>query len=269
MQRKTRSSAIASRKITSGCASARTRTTTVHRKYFHAQSSSGRDRRVGCLRQPLGGQRRRQFLGRGFELDLDRDGINDLPHRELDLFGDIAPRFSRDRISFRQSGGETPALRERARGIPGMSSIEDPAPLTSHFWKIRAQRSARAAQRSQIRQRNDLRLHNITKSFGRNAILRGISLQRGAEANHVDGWAERRRQKHNSESACGIDSPKQRHGARQRLRRRPAKNRGATCDSVFAATTEFSSQADLSRDPAVLRAVCAAFRLLVARHASN
>jgi hypothetical protein len=28
--------------------------------------------------------------------------------------------------------------------IPGMSAIEDPAPLTSRFWKIQAQRSARA-----------------------------------------------------------------------------------------------------------------------------
>jgi hypothetical protein len=29
--------------------------------------------------------------------------------------------------------------------IPGMSAIEDPAPLTSRFWTIRARRSASAA----------------------------------------------------------------------------------------------------------------------------
>jgi hypothetical protein len=29
--------------------------------------------------------------------------------------------------------------------IPGMSAIEDPSPLTSGFWEIQAQRSARAA----------------------------------------------------------------------------------------------------------------------------
>ena len=32
---------------------------------------------------------------------------------------------------------------ERA-AIPGLSSIDDPAPLTSQFWKLRAQRVARA-----------------------------------------------------------------------------------------------------------------------------
>jgi len=45
---------------------------------------------------------------------------------------------------------DSPALKllrfahERAV-IPGVSSIEDPDPLTSRFWKIRAQREARAA----------------------------------------------------------------------------------------------------------------------------
>jgi len=30
--------------------------------------------------------------------------------------------------------------------IPGMSSIEDPAPLTTHFWRIRAQTRNRGAR---------------------------------------------------------------------------------------------------------------------------
>ena len=78
------------------------------------------------------------------ELDLDRDGINDLPHRELDLFGVLRRDFPA--IAFLSESPAVKLLRfanERAV-IPGMSSIEDPAPLTSHFWRIRAQQSARA-----------------------------------------------------------------------------------------------------------------------------
>jgi len=80
-----------------------------------------------------------------FELDLDRDGISDLPHRELDLFGILRRDFPA--IAFLSASPAVKLLRfanERAV-IPGMSSIEDPAPLTSHFWKIRAQRSAHTA----------------------------------------------------------------------------------------------------------------------------
>jgi nitrous oxidase accessory protein len=79
------------------------------------------------------------------ELDLDRDGIIDLPHRELDLFGILRRDFPV--IAFLSESPAVKLLRfanERAV-IPGMSSIEDPAPLTSGFWKIRAQRSAHSA----------------------------------------------------------------------------------------------------------------------------
>ena len=79
------------------------------------------------------------------ELDLDRDGIVDVPHRELDLFGILRRDFPA--IAFLSESPAVKLLRlanERAV-IPGMSSIEDPAPLTSHFWRIRAQHSARAA----------------------------------------------------------------------------------------------------------------------------
>ena len=79
------------------------------------------------------------------DLDFDRDGIVDLPHRELDLFGILRRDFPA--IAFLSESPAVKLLRfanERAV-IPGMSSIEDPAPLTSHFWRIRAQRSARAA----------------------------------------------------------------------------------------------------------------------------
>jgi len=79
------------------------------------------------------------------ELDLDRDGIVDLPHRELDLFGILRRDFPA--IAFLSESPTVKLLRfanERAV-IPGMSSIEDPAPLTSQFWKIRARRAAHTA----------------------------------------------------------------------------------------------------------------------------
>jgi len=73
------------------------------------------------------------------QLDLDGDGIVDLPHRELDLFGILRRDFPA--IAFLSESPAVKLLRfanERAV-IPGMSSIEDPAPLTSQFWRIRAQ----------------------------------------------------------------------------------------------------------------------------------
>src|SRR5262245_420236 len=75
----------------------------------------------------------------GLELDFDRDGIVDLPHRELDLFGMLRRDFPA--IAFLSESPAVKLLRfanERAV-IPGMSSIEDPAPLSSQFWRIRAQ----------------------------------------------------------------------------------------------------------------------------------
>jgi nitrous oxidase accessory protein len=77
------------------------------------------------------------------DLDLDRDGINDLPHRELDLLGILRRDFPA--IAFLSDSPALKLLRfahQRAT-IPGGSSIEDPAPLTPDFWKLRAQRVAR------------------------------------------------------------------------------------------------------------------------------
>ena len=79
----------------------------------------------------------------GADLDLNQDGVGDLPHRELDLFGVLRRDFPA--IAFLSA---SPAIKllhfanERAT-IPGLSSIDDPAPLTSQFWKIRAQHLAR------------------------------------------------------------------------------------------------------------------------------
>ena len=79
------------------------------------------------------------------DLDLDRDGINDVPHRELDLLGILRRDFPA--IAFLSDSPALKLLRfaHQRTAIPGASSIEDPAPLTRHFWNIRAQRSARAA----------------------------------------------------------------------------------------------------------------------------
>jgi len=77
--------------------------------------------------------------------DSNGDGIGDLPHRELDLFGILRRDFPA--IAFLS---DSPAVKllhfanERAT-IPGASSIEDPSPLTSQFWRLRGQRLMRNA----------------------------------------------------------------------------------------------------------------------------
>jgi nitrous oxidase accessory protein len=79
------------------------------------------------------------YWANDLETDLDGDGINDLPHRELDSFGVLRRDFPA--IAFLSDSPALKLLRfanERAV-IPGLSAIEDPSPLTSHFWKIRAQ----------------------------------------------------------------------------------------------------------------------------------
>ena len=76
------------------------------------------------------------FWDGALELDLDRDGINDLPHRESDLLGILRRDFPA--IAFLS---ESPALKllrfahERA-ALPGANTIEDRASLTSQFWKL-------------------------------------------------------------------------------------------------------------------------------------
>ena len=87
------------------------------------------------------------FWDGSFELDLDRDGVNDLPHRELDLFGVLRRDFPA--VAFLSDSPALKLLRfaEERAALPGISYIEDPAPLNSHFWKVRAQRAARAIQK--------------------------------------------------------------------------------------------------------------------------
>ena len=83
------------------------------------------------------------FWGDGFEFDLDRDGINDLPHRELDLLSVLRRDFPA--IAFLS---DSPALKllRFAHGraaLPGANTIEDSASLTPQFWKLRGQRIAK------------------------------------------------------------------------------------------------------------------------------
>jgi nitrous oxidase accessory protein len=77
------------------------------------------------------------------EFDLDRDGVNDLPHRELDLFGVLRRDFPA--VAFLSDSPAVKLLRfaQQRAALPGLSSIEDPSPLTNRFWNIRAQRAAR------------------------------------------------------------------------------------------------------------------------------
>jgi nitrous oxidase accessory protein len=84
------------------------------------------------------------FWDDSFELDLDGDGINDLPHRELDLFGVLRRDFPA--VAFLSDSPALKLLRfaEERAALPGASYIEDPAPLNSRFWTLRAQRAARS-----------------------------------------------------------------------------------------------------------------------------
>src|SRR5262249_14606782 len=71
------------------------------------------------------------------DLDLDRDGIIDFPHRELDLFGILRRDFPA--IAFLS---ESPALKllrfaNEREVIPGMGSIDNPGTRSSLFWGYR------------------------------------------------------------------------------------------------------------------------------------
>jgi nitrous oxidase accessory protein len=82
------------------------------------------------------------FWSDAFELDLDGNGINDLPHRELDLLSVLRRDFPSIALL-----SDSPALKllRFAHGraaLPGANTIEDRASLTSQFWKVRAQRAA-------------------------------------------------------------------------------------------------------------------------------
>jgi nitrous oxidase accessory protein len=75
------------------------------------------------------------------EFDLDHDGVNDLPHRELDLFGVLRRDFAP--VAFLSDSPAVKLLRfaQQRAVLPGLSSIEDPSPLTSRFWSVRAKRA--------------------------------------------------------------------------------------------------------------------------------
>lgn len=78
--------------------------------------------------------------------DLNGDGIIDLPHRELDLFGLLRRDFPPIALLSASPGVKMLRFAHARAALPGTASVEDPAPLTSRFWKIRAQRAAQAAK---------------------------------------------------------------------------------------------------------------------------
>jgi nitrous oxidase accessory protein len=116
-------------------------TENVFAKNLHPVETGGSD--VSGTRWSVNGVG--NFWDDATELDLDHDGINDLPHRELDLLGILRRDFPA--VAFLSDSPALKLLRfaHQRAVIPGVGSIEDPAPLTAHFWQIRAQRAARAA----------------------------------------------------------------------------------------------------------------------------
>ncbi len=82
------------------------------------------------------------FWGDQEVMDLNGDGIGELPHRELDLFGPL--RRDLPEIAFLSGSPAVRLLRfaNDHAALPGLAAIEDPAPLTANFWRIRAQRAA-------------------------------------------------------------------------------------------------------------------------------
>lgn len=80
------------------------------------------------------------FWGDQQIIDLNGDGIGDLPHRELDLFGPLRREFPE--IAFLSGSPAVNLLRfaNDHAALPGLAAIEDPAPLTANFWRIRAAR---------------------------------------------------------------------------------------------------------------------------------
>ena len=115
-------------------------TENVFAKNLHPVETGGSD--VSGTRWSVNGVG--NFWDDSLELDLNRDGINDLPHRELDLFGVLRRDFPT--VAFLSDSPALKLLRfahERA-ALPGANVIEDRAPLTSQFWKLRAQQSAKA-----------------------------------------------------------------------------------------------------------------------------
>ena len=87
------------------------------------------------------------FWGAEEIMDLNGDGIGELPHRELDLFGPL--RRDLPEIAFLSGSPAVRLLRfaNEHAALPGLAAIEDPAPLTANFWRIRAQRAADLVRR--------------------------------------------------------------------------------------------------------------------------
>jgi nitrous oxidase accessory protein len=62
-------------------------------------------------------------------LDLDGDGIGDLPHRELDLFGELRRPFPAIGLLAGSPGERLLRFVHARLGLPGVAGVIDPAPL--------------------------------------------------------------------------------------------------------------------------------------------
>ena len=121
------------------------------------------------------------FWGDGFELDLDRDGINDLPHRELDLFSVLRRDFPA--IAFLS---DSPALKllRFAHGraaLPGVNTIEDSASLTPAILE-----TARSAHGKSNSLQAMIAAEHLVKNYGRKPVLRDMSIS--ANAGEITLW---------------------------------------------------------------------------------
>lgn len=62
-------------------------------------------------------------------LDLDHDGVGDLPHRELDLFGHLRRPFPAIGLLVGSPGERLLRFVHSRVGLPGMAGVVDPSPL--------------------------------------------------------------------------------------------------------------------------------------------
>ena len=107
--------------------------------------------------------------------------------------------------------------KERAAIARARVAIEDPAPLNSRFWNIA--RATCGPERHLVPTEIMILAEHLTKSYGRNPVLRGISFG-AAPGKSLHWWAQRRGQKHDHKSAGRFDSSQCGKRADQRFRHR-------------------------------------------------
>ena len=176
------------------------------------------------------------FWGDDVELDLDRDGINDLPHRELDLFGVLRRDFPA--IAFLSDSPALKLLRfahERA-AIPRRE--HDRRSALAHFAILE---NARAARRGHI-STTMIATEHLDKALRPQAgpARTCQSVAKTGEITLLVG-PNGAGKTHDRESSRRTCPAKRRKRAHQFLRRCSRPNRSAARAFLSAAATKFSS----------------------------